>query len=72
MMGLSQVPIGEGESGTLFPILSNELADIKKWHKMLVVLSTEVPAADHKKLAAALAKQDRQAKGRMRRDMGLE
>jgi len=44
---------------------------IKKWHEQLLALSARIPAEDHKRMAAALAEQDRQAKELMRRDMGL-
>ena len=50
---------------------SDDPADIKKWHEKLMALSAEIPAEDHERMAAALAEQDRQAKERMRRDMGL-
>ena len=51
---------------------SSDPAAIKKWHAKLLVLSAQFPAADHERMAAALAEQDRQAKERMRRDMGLD
>ncbi len=51
---------------------SDDPADIKKWHDKLVALSAHIPGADHERMAAALAEQDRQAKERMRRDMGQE
>ena len=51
---------------------SDDPADIKKWHDELVALSAQIPAADHQRMAAALAEQDRQEKDRMRRDMGLD
>jgi hypothetical protein len=51
---------------------SDDPADIKKWHDKLVALSAQIPAADHARMAAALAEQDRQAKERMRNDMGLD
>lgn len=50
---------------------SDDPAEIKKWHEMLLALSAQIPAADHKRMAAALAEQDRQAKEAMRREMGL-
>ena len=50
---------------------SDDPTDIKKWHDELVALSALIPADDHKRMAAAVAEQDRQAKQRMRRDMGL-
>jgi hypothetical protein len=49
---------------------SDDPADIKNWHDKFVALSAEIPAADHERMATALAEQDRQAKERMRRDMG--
>jgi hypothetical protein len=45
--------------------------DIKKWYAKLKVLSAQIPAEDHQRMAAAVAEQDRQAKEQMRRDMGL-
>jgi hypothetical protein len=51
---------------------SDDASDIKKWHDELVALSAQIPAADHERMAAAIAEQDRQAKERMRRDMGLD
>jgi hypothetical protein len=51
---------------------SSDPADIKKWHEKFLTLSAAIPAADHEQMAAALAEQDRQAKGLMRREMGLE
>src|SRR5262249_24261140 len=51
---------------------SDDPADIKKWYQELMALSAEIPAEDHQRMAAALAEQDRQAKERMRRDMGLD
>jgi len=50
---------------------SSDPAELKKWHAKLMALSLEIPAADHERMAAALAEQDRQAKELMRRDMGL-
>lgn len=50
---------------------SDDPADIKKWHDRLVALSAQIPAEDNERMAAAVAQQDRQAKDRMRRDMGL-
>jgi hypothetical protein len=50
---------------------SDDPADIKKWHAKLLTLSAQIPAADHDRMATALHEQDRQAKERMRRDMGL-
>jgi hypothetical protein len=51
---------------------SDEPADIKKWYDEFVALSAQIPAKDHKRMAAALAEQNRQAKEQLRRDMGLE
>jgi hypothetical protein len=51
---------------------SNDPADIREWHEELIALSAQIPADDHKRMAAALAEQERQAKERMRRDMGLD
>jgi hypothetical protein len=51
---------------------SDDPADIRKWHEELMALSAQIPAEDHKRMAAALAEQNRQAKERMRRDMGLD
>lgn len=50
---------------------SDDSVDIKKWHEQLLALSARIPPADHERMAAALAVQDRQSKQRMRRDMGL-
>jgi hypothetical protein len=50
---------------------SDDPAAIKKWHEKLLALSAQILAEDHKRMAAALAEQDRQAKEWMRRDMGL-
>lgn len=51
---------------------SDNPADTKVWHDDFVVLSAQIPAEDHARMAAAIAEQDRQAKERMRRDMGLD
>lgn len=51
---------------------SDNPAEIEKWHDKLVALSAQIPAADHERMAAAVAEQDRKAKARMRRDMGLD
>jgi hypothetical protein len=51
---------------------SDDPSDIKKWHEELVALSAQIPAEDHKRMAAALAEQDRLAKDLMRRDMRLD
>ena len=50
---------------------SDDAAEIKKWQEKLLALSAQIPAEDHKRMAAALAEQDRQAKEWMRRDMGV-
>jgi hypothetical protein len=39
---------------------------IRKWHHELVTLSAQIPQADHARMAASVAEQDRQAKDRMR------
>jgi hypothetical protein len=51
---------------------SDDPADIKEWHDKLLTLSAQIPAEDHERMAAAIAEQDRQAKERMRQDMGLD
>jgi enamine deaminase RidA (YjgF/YER057c/UK114 family) len=51
---------------------SDDPADIKAWHDKLVSLSAQIPAEDHERMAAAVADQNRQAKARMRRHMGLD
>jgi hypothetical protein len=45
---------------------------ITKWHDELVALSAQIPADDHERMAAAIAEQNRLAKDRMRREMGLD
>ena len=50
---------------------SDDPAEIRKWHEKLMSLSAQIPAEDHKRMAAALAQQDCQEKERMRREMGL-
>jgi hypothetical protein len=50
---------------------SDDPAEIRKWHKKLQALSAQIAPEDHKRMAAALAEQDRQAKESMRREMGL-
>jgi hypothetical protein len=50
---------------------SDDPVEIKKWHDKLLALSAHIPADDHARMAAALAEQARQARERMRRDMGL-
>ena len=50
---------------------SDDPAEIGKWQEKLMSLSAQIPAEDHKRMAAALAQQDRQEKERMRREMGL-
>jgi hypothetical protein len=49
---------------------SDDPVEIKQWHDELLALSQQIPAQDHQRMAAALAEQERQAKERMRRDMG--
>ena len=51
---------------------SDDPADIKEWHDKLVTLSAQIPTEDHERMAAAVAEQNRQAKERMRRDLGLD
>jgi hypothetical protein len=50
---------------------SDDPVEIKKWYDELVALSAQIPSEDHKRMARALAEQDRQAKEQMRRQMGL-
>lgn len=50
---------------------SDDPAEIRQWHEKLLSLSAQIPAEDLKRMAAALAQQDRQEKERMRREMGL-
>src|SRR5437870_2575742 len=50
---------------------SDDPAEIRKWHEKLLALSAQIPAEDHKRMAAALAEQDQEAKESMRREMGL-
>ena len=50
---------------------SDDPADIRKWHEKLLALSAQIPAADHQRVAAALAEEVRQAEEAMRREMGL-
>ncbi len=50
---------------------SDDPADIKNWHDKLVALSGQIPAADHDRLAAAIAEQEIEAKKYMSREMGL-
>ena len=50
---------------------SDDPAEIMKWYDKLMALSAQIPAEDHKRMADALAEQDRQAKASMRREMGL-
>jgi hypothetical protein len=49
---------------------SDDPIAIKDWHVQLLALSAQIPPGDHERMATALAEQDRQAKDRMRRDMG--
>ncbi|MBY0527096.1 MAG: hypothetical protein K2R98_27120 [Gemmataceae bacterium] len=51
---------------------SDDRAVIEKWHDQLMALSAQIPAEDHERMAVALAEQTRQAKARMRQDMGLD
>jgi hypothetical protein len=51
---------------------SDDPAAIKQWYRDFARLSAEIPAEDHNRMSAALAEQNRQAKERMRRDMGLD
>ena len=51
---------------------SDDPADIHKWYEEFLALSTQIPQEDHKRMAAALAEQDREAKERMRKEMGLD
>jgi hypothetical protein len=51
---------------------SDDPADIRKWHAKSVALSAKIPTEDHQRMAVAVAEQNRQAKDRMRRDMGLD
>jgi hypothetical protein len=50
---------------------SDDPVEIKRWYKKLQALSAQIPAEDHKRMAAALAEQDRIAKESTRREMGL-
>jgi hypothetical protein len=50
---------------------SDDPAEIERWHEKLMSLSAQIPQEDHQRLSAALAEQDRLAKDRMRREMGL-
>jgi hypothetical protein len=51
---------------------SEKPADIKKWYARLVALSAQIPPDDHKRMAAAVAEHDRQAKDLMRHTLGLQ
>jgi len=51
---------------------SDDPADINRWYEELLALSAQIPREDHKRMAAALAEQDREAKERMRNEMGLD
>jgi hypothetical protein len=51
---------------------SADPAVIKKWYEKLVALSAQIPPEDHRRMADAVAEQDRQAKEQMRREMGLD
>jgi hypothetical protein len=50
---------------------SDDPAVIRQWHDKLLALSAQIPAEDHRRMAAAVAEQDRRAKELMRREMGL-
>ena len=50
---------------------SDDPVEIKKWHDELVALSARIPAEDHERMADAIDEQNREAKVRMRREMGL-
>jgi hypothetical protein len=41
---------------------SDDPAEIKKWREKLLTLSAQIPAEDHKRMAATLAEQNRLAK----------
>jgi hypothetical protein len=49
---------------------SDNPAAIKKWYREFSALSRAIPAKDHKRMAAALDEQDREAKEQVRREMG--
>jgi hypothetical protein len=51
---------------------SDDPADIKRWYEEFVTLSAEIPADDHKRMSAAIAELNRQAKAWMRHEMGLD
>jgi len=50
---------------------SDDPAEINAWYEQLLALSAQIPKADHQRMAESLAKQDREAKERMRREMEL-
>ena len=50
---------------------SDDTEEITRWFEKLRDLSGDIPRSDHKRLAAALADQDRKAKEQRRREMGL-
>lgn len=71
---LDELPQHWGEGQELIVEGCEPLSDpvaIKAWHDKLVALSARIPAADHERMAAALAEQDRHAKEMMRRDLDL-
>jgi hypothetical protein len=51
---------------------SDDPEDIKKWYRELTALAAQVPPEDHARMEKAIAKQKRQAKELMRREMGLD
>ena len=50
---------------------SGNPADIKKWYTKLVALSAQIPPEDHRRMADAVAEQDRQANEQMRHGIRL-
>ena len=50
---------------------ADDPGEIKRWYVKLQALSAQIPPEDHERMAAALAKQDREAKETMRREIGL-
>ena len=50
---------------------SGSPADIRKWYTKLVALSAQISSEDHKRMAAAVAEQDREAKEQMSHNIGL-
>jgi hypothetical protein len=51
---------------------SGNPTEIKQWYAKLVALSAQIPPDDHKRIAGAVAEQDREAKEQMRGEMGLD